>query len=215
MIKTFNLFLEILTLCCAFTIAGCATPISKKMSPPSEKISQQWETKILITNLKDKKSQTLDIDIFSVQYEAARFEVTALLGTPVASLVSTPNEFSYINYSEKKVYNGTDSNLIFEKTLGLPLNIFDMLNIAFEQPFQGKDWKCTNEKSGEISECKNQQQDLTIQWKDRESGKKNVSILTPQIEILWHFKSPKTHVQFQSDIFTLTRPNGFKAIKIN
>lgn len=190
---------------------GCAT------APVHEGAFQkaQWETKALIRNLKEQKTHSVDIDVFAIKNDRTRFEVTALMGYQVASLVMSAKEISYIIYPEKKFYFGKNSTSAVEKILGLPLHPMNLSYIAFDEPIRGAGWKCYADTAGLISKCVNNERAMAVEWRDRHQGEKKVVITAPQFEMQWLFKAPQTEVQFKSETFTLKQPNGFKAIQIN
>ncbi len=198
-------------LCAALVFSGCAT------KPVQEGTFQkaQWETKALIRNLKDQKTQSVNIDIMAIKNERARLEITALLGFQVASLVMSPKEISYAIYPEKKFYYGRNSESAVARMIGLPLHPMNLTYIAFDEPVRGMGWKCYSDAVGLIARCENLQRAIHIEWKDRNEGQKKVVITAPQFEMQWLFKAPQTEVQFKNEIFTLKQPEGFKAIQIN
>lgn len=211
-----NVFLRIYFCLAILFLNGCASqPIIESTNNGINSKTGQWETKALIKNLKENKSQTVSIDIFAVKNEKARFEITALLGFQVASLVMTDKDVSYIIYSEKNFYHGKSSERSLQKALGLPINIMNLTNIAFEQPIKGIGWKCSEESPGLVAKCENSSQGYSVIWKDRSQGQKNVLISAPQFEMQWHFKTTQTEVQFKSGLFNLKQPEGFKAIQLN
>ena len=175
----------------------------------------QWETKAMIRNLKEQKTQTVDIDIMAIKNDRARFEITAILGFQVASLVMSPQEISYAIYPEQKFFYGRSSESAVARMIGLPLHPMNLSYIAFDQPVRGPGWKCYAGPSGLISKCENQQRAIHVEWKDRSEGKKKVVITAPQFEMQWLFNAPQTEVQFKPETFTLKQPSGFKAIQIN
>lgn len=208
MIKRFNSFLVLfLTL----LLSGCVT---KKVR---EGIVQnaQWETKAIIHNQKENKSQSLAIDIYAVKEERARFEITALLGFQVASVVMSPSEISYAIYPRKSFYYGRNSETAFSRLIDLPLHPMNLANIAFDEPVRGQGWKCSLDTMGTISQCENSQRQIRVSWLERNQGQKKVHIVAPQFEMRWQFSAPQTEVQFKSELFTLKQPSGFKAIQIN
>jgi hypothetical protein len=212
----FNLFLIFYATITVFFQLGCVTnKVADNEKDYKGYKSGQWETQALIKNHKSKKSQTLDIDIFAIQNEKARFEISALLGFQVASLVISGQNFSYIVYPEKAYFFGDSSSQSLEKSIGLPLNIMNLANIAFEQPIRGFGWKCNEDASGALAKCENSDRGVSVAWFDRQNGQKNVLISAPQFEMRWRFNSPKTQVQFKAGIFTLKQPEGFKAIHLN
>lgn len=200
-------FMIVLTL----FLSGCVTKTVKEGSFQKA----QWETKALIKNQKENKTQSLNIDIFAIKNERARFEITALLGFQVASLVMSPSEISYAVYPQKAFYYGRNSERAFVNVIGMPLHPMNLTNIAFDEPVRGPGWKCGLDPAGLIYQCENLAKKTRVEWLDRKEGQKKVVITAPQFEMQWLFSSPKTEVQFKSDLFTLRQPQGFKAIQLN
>lgn len=210
----FNLFFtssQIVLLLSGLILSGCSS------KPVHEGVLQkaQWETKALIRNLKEQKTQSVSIDVLAIRNERARLEVTALLGFQVASLVMSPKEISYVIYPEKKFYYGKNSESAVARMIGLPLHPMNLTYIAFDEPVRGPGWKCYADAARIIAKCENLQRAITVEWKDRSEGQKKVVITAPQFEMQWLFKAPQTDVQFKSETFTLKQPEGFKAIQIN
>ena len=205
-----NLFL---TFCLsASALIGCAT---KTVHEGAGFQKAQWETKAIIRNLKENKTQSLNIDILAIKNERARFEITALLGFRVASLAMSPSDISYIVYPQKTFYYGRNSEAAFARMLDLPLHPMNLTNIAFDEPIRGRGWRCQLDHMGFISLCENAARKLAVKWTDRKEGTKKVLITGPQFEMQWHFGAPQTEVQFKTETFTLRQPEGFKAIQIN
>lgn len=177
--------------------------------------SAQWETKALIKNQRANKTQSLNIDIYAVKNERARFEISALMGFQVASLVMTPSEIAYAIYPQKTYYSGKNSDKAFYRVVGMPLHPMNLANIAFDEPVRGSNWKCERAPDGFVSQCENSQKEIRVEWSGRNEGQKKVVITAPQFEMQWLFSSPKTQVEFKPEIFTLKQPSGFKAIQLN
>lgn len=192
---------------------GCATkPLLKEdLAHPN----YQWETKALIENFRDHKSQNVNIDIYAQKNYRTRFEISAILGYQVASLVMSSSDIAYAIYSQKTFYYGRNSERAFEQILALPIHPMNLMNIAFDMPVKGLDWLCDVNTLGQPSHCENQQRKINIFWSDRNEGKKKVVITAPQFKMQWLFSAPQTEVQFKEDLFTLKQPSGFKAVQIN
>ena len=170
----------------------------------------------MIRDLRQNKTQNLDIDIFAIKNDRARFEVTALLGFQVASLVMSASEIACAIYPEKKFYYGKNSEQALARLLNLPLHPMNLTYIAFDEPVRGPGWSCQKDSTtGLIANCTNMSRNITVEWKERNQGEKKVVIRAPQFEMQWHFNAPQTEVQFKSDLFTLKQPEGFKAIQVN
>lgn len=200
-----------LTLFLTFSVSACVTKTVKEGAFQKA----QWETKALIKDQRENKTQSLNIDIFAIKNERARFEITALLGFQVASLVMSPSEISYIIYPQKTFFYGRNSERAFTRMIDLTLHPMNLANIAFDEPVRGPGWKCGLDATGSISHCENIQRGMRVTWGERVEGKKKVVITAPQFEMQWQFYAPQTEVQFKNDLFTLKQPSGFKAIQIN
>ncbi len=200
-------FMFVLTL----FLSGCVTKTVKEGAFQKA----QWETKALIKNQKENKTQSLSIDIFAIKNERARFEITALLGFQVASVVMSPTEISYTVYPQKTFFYGRNTERAFANVIGMPLHPMNLANIAFDEPVRGPGWKCGLDPAGLIYQCENIAKQTRVEWLDRKEGQKKVVITAPQFEMQWLFEAPKTEVQFKSELFTLRQPQGFKAIQLN
>ncbi|MFS4458744.1 hypothetical protein [Bdellovibrio sp. HCB2-146] len=193
------------------TLVGCA---SKSVREGAYQ-KAQWETKAMVKDFRQNKTQSLNIDIYAIKNERARFEITALLGFQVASLVMSPQEISYIIYPQKKFFSGRNSERAVENMIGLPLHPMNLTAIAFDEPVRGRGWACAVDGQGWIASCENKERSMVVHWLNRSEGAKKVVITAPQFEMQWQFEAPQTEVQFKSELFTLKQPEGFKAIQIN
>lgn len=193
-----------------FLLSSC---VSKPIAQVDGLYKAQWETKALIKNLSDDKTRSLNIDIYAIRNERARFEISGLLGFQVASLVMSPTEISYILHTQKTFYYGKNSEKAFKHLIDLPLHPMNLAKIAFDEPIQGPGWKC-DYADMKISQCENSQNQIRVLWADRKDGQKKVLISAPHFEMKWQFVSTKTEVQFKPELFTLKQPSGFKAIQI-
>src|SRR5687768_9944614 len=111
-------------------LTGCVTKTVKEGAFQKA----EWETKALIKNLKENKNQSLNIDIYAVKNERARFEISAILGYQVASLVMSPSDISYAIYPQKTFFYGKNSERAFRRIIDLPLHPMNLANIAFDEP---------------------------------------------------------------------------------
>lgn len=207
-----NRFNLILILSLGFSgLIGCA---SKTIQSGSFQ-KAQWESKALIKDSKQNKNQSVSIDILAIKNDRARFEISALLGIRVASIVMSQREISYALYQQKLFYYGRNSETAFARVLDLPLHPMNLSNIAFDEPIRGVGWKCQLDATGMISACENPGRKLNVQWTERNQGGKKVVINAPDFEMIWIFEAPQTEVQFKNETFTLVQPQGFKAVQIN
>lgn len=193
-------------------VAGCATKPPEKMLRVS---NARWETKAVIKNLKDGGVNQLSIDIMSIRDTRARFEISALFGTPVASLVMSPQDISFIYYPQKRFFYGKNSERAFAHLINIPLHPMNLSYIAYDEPIRGPGWQCKNDAAGMIASCEQPERHISVKWLDRNGGAKRVTINSPEFEMMWRFKEPQTSVQFKPNTFTLSQPEGFKAVQIH
>lgn len=201
----------ILFLVLTFFLSGCVTKTVREGSYQKA----QWETQAVVKDLKNDKTQSLNIDIYAIKNEKARLEITAMLGYQVASLVMSPSEISYSIYPQKAFFYGRNSERAFSRMIDLTLHPMNLVNIAFDEPVRGPGWKCDLDPMGFLSQCENINRAIRVSWMARTEGKKKVVITGPQFEMQWQFSAPQTEVQFKPELFTLKQPSGFKAIQIN
>jgi hypothetical protein len=202
---------ELIALFLIFIIlVGCST-----LPTRTGKIHKaQWNTKALINNLREGKSQSVTIDFLAVRNAHARLEISGLMGFQLASFVLSPQEISYIIYPQKTYFKGPNTERALGRMIALQINPMNLANIAFDEPIRGPGWRCDQDQEGLVSQCGHEKKKIFVKWLDRENGKKKVSILAPQFEMKWNFSAPQTEVQFKSETFILNRPEGFKLVEI-
>lgn len=208
MMTRFNYFLFLI-------LTGFLTSCVSKPTRIAGPLQAQWETKALITNQKDNKRHSLNIDIYAIRDQKTRLEISALLGFQMASLVMSPEEIAFVVYPKKTYYFGKNSESAFSRIIDLPLHPMNLTNIAFDQPIIGPGWKCNLDQNKLVSQCENVERKITVNWQDRDAGKKKVQIVAPQFEMQWLFSAPQTEVVLKNDQFKLKPPSGFKVIQIN
>lgn len=196
-------------------LAACGSHPLRPPVPVGALQKAQWETKAVIRDLKANKSHTLDIDILGDYPGKLRMEVSALMGTQVASLALNEEEIQYTIYPQKKYFQGRASEGSFLPLMNIPLHPRNFMNIAYDAPVSGPGWVCTRGKDTLLVECDQSSRGLKVQWQDRTAeGQKKVLITGPSFEMRWLFKPPQTEVQFKDDTFTLAAPAEFKTIQL-
>jgi hypothetical protein len=197
-------------------VVGCTTHPKKEAGTPGVPGVQavQWETKAQVRDFKQNKTNNLSIDIIAVKNTNLRMEVSALLGYSVATLVTTPKDIKVAVYTQKKFYQGHNSEEALQPVLGFNLdpNIFH--NIIFDIPIKG--WVCEENANNQVSLCKKKTKkgDLVVAWPERKEGSKRVIIQGPQFEMQWQFKEQNVVQQLKPETFKLDPPSGYKVITL-
>lgn len=193
-----------------FLLMSCAS--APKMRETNFQ-NAQWETKAVIKNLKSGAINSLKIDILAIRNTRARFEITALFGFQVASLVMSPQDISFIYYPKKEFYFGKNSEKALRSLVDLPLHPMNLSYVAFDEPIRGPGWVCQAGADRLVGLCQQASRGLNVKW-TRTGNEKKIVISSPDVEMSWFFNAPQTSVQFKPAVFTLTQPQGFKAIQL-
>lgn len=196
----------------ATVLAACAS--TQKIAATNYSTAQ-WETKATIKNLKNGGINSLKIDIWAIRNQRARFEITAMFGYQVASLVMSPQDISFIYYPRKEFYYGKNSEHALKALFDLPLHPMNLSYVAFDEPIRGPGWSCKAGLDRLVESCEQKGRAITVKWMNRNNGEKKIVITSPDIEMSWYFNSPQTSVQFKPAVFTLSQPDGFKPIQLN
>lgn len=200
----------------AILLISCGTkPVKTGSAPGAAFQKAQWATKAVIRDLKGNKSHSVDIDILGDYPGRLRMEVSALMGTQVASLALTDDEIRYAIYSQKKFFQGKASEGSFLPLMNIPLHPRNFMSIAYDAPISGGGWDCTKGPDGFFSECYQEARQIKVQWSDRTAeGQKKVLISGPTFEMRWLFRPPQTQVEFKDETFLLEAPAQFKTIQL-
>lgn len=197
-------------------LVSCGTkPIKSPVVPGAALQKAKWETKAVIRDLKANKSHSVDIDILGDYPGKLRMEVSALMGTQVASLALNDDEIRYAIYPQKKFFEGKANEGSFMLLMNVPLHPRNFMSIAYDTPMRGTGWTCSKGTDGFISECNQAAKGVKVVWSDRTvEGQKKVLISGPTFEMRWLFKPPQTEVQFKDETFSLQAPSEFKTIQL-
>ena len=190
-----------------FLLAGCQM-LPTKYSEHSE---GQWGSKVLVKDKKKSKSFIVNVDIQARKNKQLRMDVTAALGTPVASLVLNDKEVKYILFRQKRFYSGTTNNRVLSPILSVPLNPQLFFNLLFDEPMADKNWSCAKDNKGFLVACENSQQDLKVTWKDRKGRRKAIHIEHSKADIQMNIKSFSPQAE---EVFHLKAPKSFKKYKV-
>lgn len=192
-------------------MAACAS--TQKMAETNYQTAQ-WETKAVVKTLKTGAINSMKIEIWAIRNNRARFEITALFGFQVASLVMSPQDISFIYYPRKEFYFGKNSERALKSLIDLPLHPMNLSYVAFDEPIRGQGWICKAGVDRLVESCQHAGRGLSVKWMNRNNGEKKIVITSPEIEMSWFFNAPQTSVQFKPAVFTLSQPDGFKAIQL-
>jgi hypothetical protein len=208
-------YIFVISLSLCSLLAGCPS-IPKKtddlFTPKAP--AGQWETKAQVKDFKQNQTNNLSIDMVAVKNQLLRMEISATLGYPVASLVTTPKNLRMALYTQKKFFHGSNKPEALRPALGVSLDPNIIHNIIFDIPIRG--WNCENNPAGQVSVCKKTSPsgEMVVAWPERKEDSKRVIIHAPQFEMQWLFKSHNVLQQLSLETFKLAPPAGYKVIPL-
>jgi hypothetical protein len=195
----------------AFYLTGCTTTPPVKYSDVTE---GQWEAKVLIKDHENAKSHIVNVDAYAVRGQNLRIDVTAALGTHVASLVLNGDEVRYILPRKKSYFEGKSSEKVLRPILSVPVDPRLFYSMLFDVAPEEEDWSCETSDKGFLSGCENRVQGLSVEWKDRNGRKKSVLVehekASLQMNVTWF----KPSLDPEKNIFSLRAPKKFKRYRI-
>jgi hypothetical protein len=191
-------------------ILGCQTSPKRY----NEILEGEWAAKILVKDIKSGSSHILNVDIRAIKQRFFRMNVNNPAGMHIASLALQEDYFEYILMNEKKFYKGRARPNALRPLLETSLDPILLHNIVFDIPIEGNNWKCENNKNEFVEVCENLQENLKIEWSDRQQTSKLVKVTHPTIELQIKFISFIKDPELKKEIFSLKIPKGFKIYQI-
>ena len=175
----------------------------------------QVKTKLLVKDLKSKKSHVLDMQIKALESGPMRMDVTGTLGVHLFSLVTDQDNVEYLLVRQKKHYEGQNSSTALKPILKMPLNPNHLRNIVFQKAIPDKNWTCTNDESGKLRDCIQMRNRLKVIWKENKSGRPLVLINYPRVaQIKIQIKGYEEFSGDAEKTFNLKVPKSFKSYKL-
>ncbi len=200
-----SLFKNFLILFSLFFLNSCTTP-SKTVSPLAAS-NQSWSSRATIQDLLQKKTHTVNIDIFMSNSEKLRMEISGMLNFSIASLVVDSTNAAYCIYPRKNCFFSKLSDQSLRPLFSLTLHPKDFFEIIHGRPMTSKNWTCSTEKNKLL--CEETVKKITITTTFQKSGEKTIDVLSPQFSMNWTFDIPQTEVQLDDKVFTLQVPKNY------
>lgn len=169
---------------------------------------------MLVRNLRESKSQVVNIDMMAIRPDKLRMELTTSLGTHLASFAMKDGQMSYIFPKEKKIFHGPATAHSLKAVIGADLDPKLLMNLIFDEVPAGKNWRCVRDQKNYLAQCLNKSEGVKISWTDRDAARKKISMESPSFQIQLSMFGFSTKVEADSSIFELTAPPDFKSHKI-
>lgn len=174
----------------------------------------QWQAKALVRDKRAGKSAVVSLDINARQADQKlRMDVTAALGHPVASLVLSGDQMTYVLIENKQYYKGNATASALKPVLSVPLDPKLLYNVMFDVPIEDKSWTCTKDNKGYLSECKDVAGEMTIKWSERKGRRRLINLDHSSGSIQINVSSFQPKVEDRAQLFELNPPKSFKSLR--
>ncbi len=155
--------------------AGCSGFRKKNasevtMSDVTKKLGQ-WESKLIVEDLKQNKIHSLNLDVIAEYMQRMRLEITGTLGVNVASVVVLKDTVKYSLHTQKKYFEGPASDKSFSAFIKGALDPRWFYAVFFDRPIDDKNWNCKmNSKLNLVESCFRLSDRVQLIWLDRVSS---------------------------------------------
>lgn len=199
----------------AFFMAGCAGTQEK----PQAGDIQYVESKALIEDKTKNSSNSASIDLFYLQNDVIRMEVTALLGYRLGSLVMNSQKVSYALHPQKAFVEGPFAARTMKPLFRQDLDPKLVWAVVFDRDLRAFGFTCGDVVS-RTSTCQGsgatQGVTVTVQQMGEtpNSGLKKITIENTNLKFVWLYKAIRKHNKSYNETFVLNKPEEYRLITI-
>lgn len=196
-------------------MAGCAGTQEKPQAGDIKYV----ESKALIEDKAKNTSNSASIDLFFLQDDVIRMEVTALLGYRLGSLVMNQQKVSYALHPQKAFVEGPFAARTMKPLFRQDLDprliwavVFDrdLKTFGFTCNTVAKTETCTG-TSGAVAGVSV----TTQQMGETETGAlKKITIENANLKFVWLYKAIRKHNKSYNETFVLNKPEEYRLITI-
>ena len=194
-------------------MAGCSS-IEKKSFDWSEISSGKWSSAAKIIEIKTGKSQALDLNFRAVKDKKVRLDVSALMGTPVASILLDNSKIEAVLIRQKKIYAGKPTSRVMKEALGFGFDPNLIFSVLFESIPSGEKWACT-EDGDKSKRCVGPKEDFIITWTGRKDIKRIVELETEEFKLVLSFSDYSPDDLANPKTYVIKKPKSFKVIELH
>jgi len=180
----------------------------------SEHSEGQWQAKVLVKDHAKSESFIVNMDAYAVRDQFLRMDITAALGTPVASLVLQGEQISYILPQQKRYFEGPSSGRALSPILAVPVDPQIFYSLLFDVPPKQKGWTCAKDQKGFLKKCEQSKTGITVTWKERKGRRKNIFIDHKKASLQMNVSWFKPSLDAKKGLFVLKAPSRFKKYRL-
>lgn len=198
----------------ALFMVGCTTT---QVTPLAGDI-QYIESKALIEDKMKNSSNSASIDLFFLQNDVIRMEVTALLGYRLGSLVMNQQKVSYALHPQKAFVEGPFAARTMKPLFRQDLDPKLIWAVVFDRDLRGYGFACESVVTN-TTICQGsgsaQGVAVTIQLVgESNSGLKKITIENTSLKFVWLYKTIRKHNKSYNETFVLNKPEEYRLITI-
>ena len=193
---------------------GCA---GNQVKPQAGDI-QYIESKALFEDKIKNTSNSATIDLFYLQNEVIRMEVTALLGYRLGSLVMNQQKVSYALHPQKAFVEGPFTARTMRPLFRQELDPKLIWAVVFDRDLKTFGFTCTTVSKTETCQGSSSETIQGVSVTIQQMGitatgpLKKITIENANLKFVWLYKAIKKHNKSYNETFVLNKPEGYRLI---
>lgn len=198
----------------SFFMAGCAGTQEKPQAGDIKYV----ESKALIEDKTKNSSNSASIDLFYLQDDVIRMEVTALLGYRLGSLVMNSQKVAYALHPQKAFVEGPFAARTMKPLFRQDLDPRLIWAVVFDRDLKTFGFSCTTVAKTQTCLGTGATEGVSVtlqQVAESETGPlKKITIENAKLKFVWLYKAIKKHNKSYNETFVLNKPEEYRLITI-
>lgn len=198
----------------SFFMAGCAGTQEK----PQVGDIKYVESKALIEDKTKSSSNSASIDLFYLQNDVIRMEVTALLGYRLGSLVMNSQKVAYALHPQKAFVEGPFAARTMKPLFRQDLDPRLIWAVVFDRDLKSFGFSCNTVAKTQtcLGTGATEGVSVTLQHvgESATGPLKKITIENAKLKFVWLYKAIKKHNKSYNETFVLNKPEEYRLITI-
>lgn len=173
----------------------------------------KWNSSVKIIENNSKKTHAFELAFKAIKGKKTRLDITAFMGTPIASMVIEDGKMEAAIIRQKKIYWGKPTSEVLKHALGFGFDPKVISSVIFETLPVGEKWDC-NIDTETAKRCVSPKEDLIINWENRNDLKRSVKLETAEFVVEISFNGYVPDELLEPKTFVIKRPKSFKVIEL-
>jgi len=198
----------------SFFMAGCAGTQEKPQAGDIKYV----ESKALIEDKTKNSSNSASIDLFYLQDNVIRMEVTALLGYRLGSLIMNSQKVAYALHPQKAFVEGPFAARTMKPLFRQDLDPRLIWAVVFDRDLKSFGFSCNTVAKTQTCFGTGTTEGVSVtlqQVGESETGPlKKITIENAKLKFVWLYKAIKKHNKSYNETFVLNKPEEYRLITI-